>query len=298
MAAEQDVERGLIEQMNRGFASIAGWCFDHRWIVSLLCIGLLAGGGYLASGIGVDSSYEAYFHEGDRTFQAYQEYREDFGSDEVAYIGFELPGLEYGPFNLEAVRKLIQLTKALQDEVPFVYDVTSLANAELTVGSEDGIEVTRLIDGMPETQQELLVLREAYLRKPMLIGGIINEEADFGGIIVEMDLSSTDPPDVIRWDPEKGDDLENLYPQVSESKIVEILGRPEYADFEFFVSGDVPMNAYYNRIIMTEPVRQMLITLALISLILLIGVTETLGVVVKAPLSLTTTRVSPSATAA
>jgi len=282
MADEQSEEWRLIEHLNRGFASIAGWCFDHRWIVAALCVGLFAGGGYLASGIGIDGSYEAYFHEGDRTFLAYEEYREDFGSDEVAYVGFELPGLEYGPFNLEAMRKLAQLTQALQDEVPFVYDVTTLANAELTVGSEDGIEVTRLIDSMPETQEELLILREAYLRKPMLVGGIINEEANFGGIIIEMDLSSTDPPDVIRWDPEKGDELENLYPQVSDTKIVEILGRPEYSDFEFFVSGDVPLNAYYNRIIMTEPAFQMLIALGLISLILVIAFRSFVAVITPA----------------
>ena len=253
MSDDSSTEQGLVERLNRLFAAIAGWSFDHRWIVSFLCLALLGLGGAAASRIGIDSSYEAYFDSDDRTFMAYEEYRDDFGSDEVAYIGFELPDREHGPFDLEAMRLLAELTRALEDEVPFVYEVTSLANAELTIGVEDGIEIRKLIHDMPETQDELLALRDVYLGKPMLVGGIINEQADFGGIIIEMDLSSTDPPEAIIWDPEKGDDLENLYPQVSDRKITEILARPEYSMFRFYVSGDVPLNAYYNRIITVEP---------------------------------------------
>ena len=93
---------------------------------------------------------------------------------------------------------LLQTTirQYLEDEVPFIYEVTTLANAELTVGDEDGIEITKIIDDWPLTQAELLERREAYLKKPMLVGGIIDEDADFGALILEMDRSSTDPPDI------------------------------------------------------------------------------------------------------
>ena len=67
-----------------------------------------------------------------------------------------------------------------------------------------------------------------------------------------MDLSSTDPLEEIRLDPEGGDALDNLYPQVTDTKIEEILARPEYADLRFYHSGDVPMNAAYNNIIGEE----------------------------------------------
>ena len=62
--------------------------------------------------------------------------------------------------------------------------------------------------GGAEGQQELLALREAYLSKPMLVGGIIDEDADFGAIIVEMDRSSTDPPEEILAPEEVEDSLE------------------------------------------------------------------------------------------
>ena len=250
---------GLIERMNRAFGAIAGFCFDRRWIVALACLGIFLGAGQLAEQVEIDASYESYFYPGDTTYQAYEDYREDFGSDEVSYIGYELPGVEHGPWNVDAMEALIELTEALEDEVPFIYEVTTLANAELTVGTEEGLEITKIKDEWPLSQAELLELREAYGRKPMLVGGIIDEDADFGAIIIDMDLSSTDPPDVIqaaeedRIVPEDPWHLENLYPQVTDARISQILARPRFEQFEFYHSGDVPLNAYYNRIILTEP---------------------------------------------
>ena len=156
-------EIGLIARMNERFASLAGFCFDYRWGVFALCVGLFTGAGHLASQIEIDASYEAYFFEGDTTYQSYETYREDFGSDEVSYIGYELPDLEYGPWNVKAMSALIGLTKALEDEVPFIYDVTTLANAELTRASEEGLGITRLKDVWPLTQAELLEYRDAFL---------------------------------------------------------------------------------------------------------------------------------------
>ncbi|MFK7897412.1 MAG: RND family transporter [Myxococcota bacterium] len=287
-------DEGLIERLNGGFASLAGWCFDHRIIVAAFCALLFAGSLFVASNIEGDASYEAYFDEADTTFQSYEAYREDFGSDEVAYIGFEVPGVEHGPWNVEAMGALVSLTEALEDEVPFIYEVTTLANAELTIGVEDGIEISKISDDWPLTQAELLERRELYMKKPVLVGGIINEASDFGAIIIKMDRSSTDPPELIvapedRWrNPEEPGDLENLYPQVTDGWTQEILGRPEYKDFVFFNSGDVPLNAYYNRILFVEPFVLLLITIVVVSVVLLIAFRSVVSVITPvAVLSLT-----------
>lgn len=58
--------------------------------------------------------------------------------------------------------------------------------------------------------------------------------------------------DAIRLDPNGGDGLGNLYPQVSNNRVVETLARPEYAGIEFWWSGDTSMNAAYNETINDE----------------------------------------------
>ena len=280
---------GLIEGLNRSFRAIAGFCFDFRWAVLLLSFALAWGAAVLGERIEFDASYEHYFYPGDTTYQAYEAYRDDFGSDEIAYIGYEVEGLEHGPWNVEAMAALIQLTEALEDEVPFIYEATTLANAELTIGTEDGLEISKIIDDWPLTQEELLERRESYLKKPMLVGGIIDEDADFGAIIVEMDRSSTDPPEEIlapegqRPFPEDLENTENIYPQVSDRKIFEILERPEFAAYAFYVSGDVPINAYFNRILFEEPQRLQNYAMLIISVILLITFRSLLAV--AAPIS-------------
>jgi hypothetical protein len=272
------VQRDFITRSNEVFGAIAGWSFDHRWWVVALALLLLGGSLVLASGAQVDGSYEAYFDPRDPAYLAYEQFRDDFGSDEISYVLYEAPGAAHGAFDIEVMRKIAQLTEALEDEVPFVYEVTSLANAELMVGVDDGIEIRALRDDFPQSQQELLALRERYLAKPLLVGGIVSGDGRFGAILIEMDRSSTDPLDEIRLDPDGGDELANLYPQATDTAIQEILERPEYEGIVFHHSGDVPMNAIYNVVIGEESVVLGAATAGVIALILLFFFRSAVGV--------------------
>ena len=74
------------------------------------CIGLAVVSGWLAAGVEQDASYEAYFDPEDTAFTAYEQYREDFGSDEISYILYDAPGREHGVFDLEVMRTIGQLS--------------------------------------------------------------------------------------------------------------------------------------------------------------------------------------------
>jgi len=214
----------------------------------------------------------------DPTYLAYETFRDDFGSDEVSYILYEAPDSEFGPWNLEIMQKVADLTAELEDNVPFIYEVRSLANAELMVGTADGIEIWKLEDELPESQEELLELRDSYLAKPMMVGGIISEDTQYAAILIEMDRTSTDPLDEIRLDPEGGDGIENLYPQVTAAAIDEILSRPEYEGIKFYHSGDVPLNAMINVIISSESALLDAVTTLVVALILLLFFRSVVGV--------------------
>jgi predicted RND superfamily exporter protein len=261
-------QRHYITHLNEAFARIAGWSFDHRWIVLALSAVLLFVSIVLAGRTRIDNSYEAYFDPDDPIYQAYLNYRDDFGSDEVSYLMYEVPDAEYGPWDLEVMGKIAQLTRALEDEVPFIYEVTSLTNAELIEGVPGGLEINELWDEPPQTQEELLEYRERFLNKPLYVGGLLNEDAHYGAISIKMDRTSTDPLEDIRLDPDGGDGLGNLYPQVTGEKVEEIIARPEYAGIRFYHSGDVPLNYLYNRIIEREGGFLPLISSGVIGLIL------------------------------
>jgi len=258
-----------IERLNRMFAAIGGWSFDHRWIVLATSLLLLLGALGVAGQVRVDNSFEAYFAAGDPAYQSYTEYRDLFGSDEISYILYSAPEAEHGIFDAKVMGQILELTTALEDEVPFIYQVRTLTNAELIEGVEDGIEIRKLDDAWPVEQAELLEWRDRFLSKPYIVNGVLSPDAQYGAIVIEMDRSSTDPLDEIRLDPEGGDGLANLYPQVTDHKIDEILARPEFEGIAFEHSGDVPLNAIYNTIITEESTLLQSITALVIGLMLL-----------------------------
>ena len=205
--APEGEERDFLDVLNGAFERIAVWSYDHRWVVLIACSAVLAVAVVAAAGARFDSSFEAFFDTEDEAYAAYLQYREDFGSDEVSYILYEAPGFEHGPWNLEVMRKIERLTEALEEEVPFVEEVTSLANVEFMEGAPDGIEIFELLEEFPESQEALLAIRDKVLAKPLYVGGIASEDASAGAIILEMELSSVDPIEEIRLDSEGGDGL-------------------------------------------------------------------------------------------
>ena len=270
---------GAIGAINRAFGALAGWCFDRRWVVIALSAAAVAGGSWLAGTARIDNSYEAFFAPGDPSYRAYLKYRDDFGSDEVSYLMYEAPDAADGVFDLAVMSRVAQLSKAIEDEVPFIYEVKSLSNAELVEPTEDGIRIRRLWRDFPHSQEAMNEARAIFLSKPFYVGGLVTGDGRYGAISIEMDRSSTDPLEQIRVDPDGGDALGNLYPQVTSEKIEEIIARPDYAGLRFYHSGDVPMNTAYNRIIEREDDLLMMISLAVIAAVLAIFVRSFVGVV-------------------
>ena len=236
--------------LGRLFESIGAWSYDHRWIVLLASFAVWGFAGYLASGARIDNSVAAFFDTDDPTYGAYLQYREDFESDEIGYIVYRSSS---GAWDLGVMRQIEQLTRALEDEVPFVKEVTSLSNVEFMEGAPpDDILVYDLLAEFPETQEELFVIRDKVMKKPIYVGGLVSADSELGAVIVEMSRSSIDSLDEIRLDPDGGDGLGNLYPQVSFEAIEAVLKRPEYAGIEFFHSGDVAINATYNTVFIED----------------------------------------------
>ena len=275
---DDPARRDAIASLSKLFRAIAAWSYDHRWVVLIGSFAAWGLGGYLAYGARIDNSFDAFFDTDDPTYGAYQRFREDFESDETAYIVYRVPE---GPWNIEVMRKIEQLTRALEDEVPFVKEVTSLSNAEFMEGAPpDDILVYDLLAKFPEDQDELLVIRDKVMKKPLYVGGLVSADTTLGAIIVEMTRSSIDPVEEIKLDPDGGDGLDNLYPQVSFDAIEDILQRPEYAGIEFFHSGDVALNATYNRILFEEDLPLILsLTVLVIALSLALVFRRPIGVI-------------------
>jgi predicted RND superfamily exporter protein len=152
-APRREPSRDLVETLSRVFEGVGTFTFDHRWIVLGLSFVLLGICVYLASLTRFDSSFTSYFIADDPIYMSYLDYRDEFGSEEISYLVYEVPSREHGPWDLEIMRTIEGLTAAIEEEVPFVSEGTSLVNMEFMEGVEDGIEIYDLLGGLPGLPQ-------------------------------------------------------------------------------------------------------------------------------------------------
>ena len=261
------------------FAVTGGWIYRRRWPVFLVSFFLLILVVYAGRNVRFDNSFNAYFDEDDPAYTGFLAFRDEFGSDETSYILYTAPAAEYGVWDMEIMKKINRLTRQLEESVPFVKDVVSLANAEFVEGVSGELLVHDMLEDVPETQQAMLNLKKRILNKPLYINGLVSKDGRYGAIILEMEKASIDTIDEIRYDPEKGDHMNNLYPQITYDRIQAILEKPEYAGIRFYHTGDVPLNASYNRISQSESQRLAIIAFLVIGLMLLFFFRNAMGVI-------------------
>lgn len=250
------------------FGWLAEWLVEQRLLVLMLSLAMMMVAVLGVSKVRVDTSIGNIFTPSDPSYIAYQQYLEDFNSDEVCYVLYS-GSREHGVFDIELMRSVAELTEILEAEVPFVDEVVSLANVEFVEAvGEDDIQIDDLLRDFPVSQAELTQRKPKVLAKKNFHNLVISEDAKFAAIVVKMAASRLDDLQQLKLDPAGNTFSSNIYPSVSFNKVREILQRPEYANFDFYVTGDVSINSERNRIL---TVNNALIVLASLVVVLLLS---------------------------
>lgn len=271
--------QNLVEVLSRFFRNLAGATYDHRFLMTGLCLIVLAVCGYLASSVRFDNSFESFFDKNDPVYKEFLTLRDDFGSDEISYILYEAPHKEHGAWDIGVMKTIQTLTKDLETQVPFVKRVMSLPNVEFMEGKDDTLYIHDLLETFPKSQDELLGIRDKVLAKPVYVNGLASSDGRYGAIILDMEKSSIDPVAEIMVDPTKGNQISNLYPQATDTAIDTILKRYEGLGIRFHHTGDVPLNAAYNTITQQETASMSILTFCVIGVVLLVFFRSVVGVI-------------------
>lgn len=167
-------------QFENGFSALTAWIFNHR-LLTLLAL-LLVIGGFLSGmpKLTVDTSTEGFLHAEDPTLIAYNNFRNQFGQDDVVMIALKPDSV----FELGFLRKLQELHQALEEKVPYLDEVTSLVNARNTHGEGDTLIVEDLLESFPESAADLQTLKGRVLANPLYRDQLISANADFTTVVV------------------------------------------------------------------------------------------------------------------
>ena len=110
------------------FETFAAGMYHHRFkTLAIMCVLIAALLSQLPR-VTIDTSTEGFLHENDPALVAYNEFRDQFGRDEVILVAIEREDV----FDLDFLLVLQQFHRDLEDKVPHVDDITSLINARNT----------------------------------------------------------------------------------------------------------------------------------------------------------------------
>ena len=137
--------------------------------------------------ITIDLSTESFFHENDPALIAYNEFRDQFGRDELIIIAINPPNV----FDRKFLEKVKALHEDLEDKVPYIDDITSIVNARNTRGEGDQLIVEDLLDNWPKTGEEMAALKKRVLSNPIYKNTLISEDGKFTTIALKTYVHSS-----------------------------------------------------------------------------------------------------------
>ena len=113
-----------------GLASWAGLIVRHPVLITIAMVMLTILLGSYVPETEVKMATEDFLFEGDPVRQRYDQFKRDFGQDQIASLAIEPPEI----FDLAFLKKLRAFHHDLEEEVPYLEEVRSLVNARSTYG--------------------------------------------------------------------------------------------------------------------------------------------------------------------
>ncbi len=146
-------------------------------------VALALGLGSQVPGLEIDTSSESFLRADDPARVVYASFREQFGNDQLIIIALRPPRI----FEPGFIATLHELHRAVEDEVPYVEDVTSLVNVRETRGDGDELIVRDLLEGWPFDADALLEIRERALANPLYQNYIFSEDRRTTTLVIKLE---------------------------------------------------------------------------------------------------------------
>ncbi|MCP3923305.1 MAG: MMPL family transporter [Desulfobacterales bacterium] len=236
---------GLRNKMEDWFGRFTEFIFDNRYktLIFMICLVLL----FISQlpKTTIDTSTEGFIHEDSQVLKDYDEFRRQFGRDELIIIALNPKEV----FDFDFLKTLKSIHEELREKVPYVKDITSLINARNTIGKDDEIIVEDLLEVFPKNEKDLSEIKKTVLANPLFKNLIISENSKFTTIVIKtQNFTSEDNSDDENLDigddfgddeVETVDNSEISYLSVSEnSEVIDAV----YSVIEKYRSKDLPIH--------------------------------------------------------
>lgn len=160
---------------------------DRRYWVLVVMLLMMAALFSQLPKITVDTSNEGFLHESDPILKQYNDFRAQYGREEMIMLSIEAPDI----FDLAFLQKLKQLHDELKANVPYLDDITSLINARNTRGEGDTLIVEDLLENWPQSAQELEAIKQRAMSSTTYRNFILSPDAKVTTVVIQTQAYST-----------------------------------------------------------------------------------------------------------
>ena len=160
---------------------------NKSWVVLILSIVVVGALGSNIPKIVMDTATESFLHDDDPALLAYNDFRDQFGRDEVLIVAIETDDV----FDPAFLAKLKDLHNDLRDNTPYLDDITSLINARNTFGREDELIVEDLFQDWPSDPAAFEEKRQRAYANPLFKNTLLSEDHRITAIIIRTDAYSS-----------------------------------------------------------------------------------------------------------
>ncbi len=183
--------RRIHHRLESFFEGIARWVYTHDILsLSLILLVSVVLAGQLPK-LTIDTRDQSFFHPNDPTLAAYNQFRYQFGQDDIFFIAMQPEnGLTPSFF-----KTMGQLHRDLEAHVPYLDEVNSLINGRIVRAENDTLIVEDLIPNPPETSDEnqrILTLINHY---PLYENFLVSKDRTLAMIMVKAQAFVHPSPD-------------------------------------------------------------------------------------------------------
>ena len=181
-----------LEGMHLFFKKIAEFQLKYRW----LCLALLAAVTVVGL-IGVKSfkvgsaDEDEFLTVKESTKKNDARFKELFGSNDSIVLLFESDDV----FKPEVLQAIKDIGTDLLEKVPYADSITSITDTDITVGTDEGIEITNPFrDGIPSDPADLQKAKDFILSRKSIVNKLVTQDATETWLVLS--LKATPPEEV------------------------------------------------------------------------------------------------------
>ncbi|MBA1437625.1 MAG: MMPL family transporter [Epsilonproteobacteria bacterium] len=233
----------MYKRLEELFGRFGAFITRHPFVVILFSLAIVAFPISQLPKITMDTSTEGFLHKDDPMLLHYNAFKEQFGRDEHIVIAITSDKI----FSIPFLTKLKQLHKELEDNLPYLDEVTSLVNVRNTRGEGDQLIVEDLLENFPKNEQEVAKLKKIAMGNEFYRNLLLSKDGKITTIIIETQAYTSDTKedlnamfdafdDAAQEDVKKEPLTDEQNAQIVK-KVKEIVAKYEAKDFDIHYAG-------------------------------------------------------------